>query len=84
MLHDERPLSIYRPDPAEVIGLAAFDVADVIALASGSTASAGARESVTVLQNGSLSPTEVCVARQDLVPYSAARLRRMLGSVTRH
>jgi isopentenyldiphosphate isomerase len=84
VLHDGRPLITYRPDPAEVIGLAAFDVAEVITLASGAAPTAVAREAVAVASDGSLSTTQVTVVRDDLVPYSAARLRRMLGPGSAH
>jgi isopentenyldiphosphate isomerase len=84
VLHDDRPLITYRPDPAEVSGLAAFDVADVIALASGAAPIAIAREAVAVALDGSLSATQCTVVRDDLVPYTAARLRRMLGTSTAH
>jgi isopentenyldiphosphate isomerase len=80
VLHDDRPLSVYRPDVAEVIGLAAFEVADVIALATGRLARGNASEAVVVNTDGSLTRSVVTVSRADLVPYSAARLRRTLGS----
>ena len=79
LLCDDRPLAAYRPDPAEVMGLAAFEVADLVALVSGQLALGNAVEAVSVKGDGSLEPTTVCVQREDLVPYSAARLRRMLG-----
>jgi isopentenyldiphosphate isomerase len=80
VLYDDRPLSEYRPDVREVIGLAAFDVADVIALASGRLAVGNATEAYAVNADGSLASSAVAVSRVDLVPYSAARLRRSLGS----
>jgi isopentenyldiphosphate isomerase len=80
VLHDDRPLSEYRPDVREVIGLAAFNVADLIALASSRLAGRNAREAYTVNDDGSLTGSAVAVSRADLVPYSAARLRRTLGS----
>jgi isopentenyldiphosphate isomerase len=80
VLEDDRPLTDYGPDPREVIGLAAFDVADVIALAGRSTATVTARESVTVAPDGTVSAARVSVLRDDIVPYSAARLHRMLGT----
>ena len=79
-LHDDRPLSRYRPDVDEVIGLATFKVAEVIALASGRLARGNATEGYTVNTDGSLTRSAVAVSRADLVPYSAARLRRTLGS----
>jgi isopentenyldiphosphate isomerase len=79
VLCDDRPLDAYRPDPAEVIGLATFAVADLLALASGHLAVGNAIEAVGVSSDGSLEAATVSVRRDDLVPYSAARLRRMLG-----
>lgn len=66
----DQPLSAYAPDPREVIGLAAFDVDGLIGLAS------GIRERLTALE---AVPGPVELTRDDLVPYSAARLQRMLG-----
>jgi len=79
VLQDDRPLMAYRPDPAEVIGLASFKVGDLVALASGQITSGNATEAVRVNPDGSLTQTEVSVRADDLVPYSAARLRRTLG-----
>jgi isopentenyldiphosphate isomerase len=84
VLHDDRPLSEYRPDVHEVIGLAAFNVADVLALASGRLAGGNATQAYTVNTDGSLTGSAVAVSRADLVPYSAARLRRTLGSGYTH
>jgi isopentenyldiphosphate isomerase len=78
VLEDDRPLMAYRPDPAEVSGVAAFRVADVIALAAGVADSVRSDEAVTVKADGSLEASDVTVRRDELVPYSAARLRRML------
>jgi isopentenyldiphosphate isomerase len=71
VLQFDRPLSDYRPDPREVIGLAAFRVDDLIRLLQRRVAHA---ESVEAL-----AADRVSVSREDLVPYSMARLRRMLG-----
>jgi hypothetical protein len=38
-----------------------------------------ATEAVRVQPDGTLQPDEVVVGRAELVPYSAARLRRTLG-----
>jgi isopentenyldiphosphate isomerase len=84
VLPDERPLSMYRPAVDEVIGIAAFNVADVIALASGRLARGNASEAYAVESDGSLTGSAVSVSRADLVPYSAARLRRTLGSGHTH
>jgi isopentenyldiphosphate isomerase len=81
VLSDDRPLATYRPDPREVIGLGAFPTAELIALIEGSTSRVATVEAVAVDADGNLTPRDVIVARDDLVPYSAARLRRMLGRV---
>jgi isopentenyldiphosphate isomerase len=74
------PIADYRPDPAEVMGVAAFALPDVIAVITGKAASMPAVEGVAVLPDGSLRSETALVTRDELVPYSAARLRRMLGS----
>jgi isopentenyldiphosphate isomerase len=79
-LEVDRPLLDYRPDPREVIGVAAFPTAELIAVLEGTHPSVAASESVAVDPDGSLKSTQVIVARDEIVPYSAARLRRMLGS----
>lgn len=78
VLCDERPLLSFRPDPAEVMGLAVFTVSDLLGLAAGRLARGNAVEAVRVNDDGSLSPAPYSVGKSDLVPYSAARLRRML------
>lgn len=82
LLRDDRPLSAYRPDHAEVIGLAAFNASELIALAAGRVEVGNAVEAVRVELGRSLERTAVRVRRADLVPYSAARLRRTLGAST--
>jgi isopentenyldiphosphate isomerase len=77
LLESDRPLHSYRPDPREVIGLAAFRVADLLRLRHGSAPHMEAVEAVAVRTDG-IGPDRVSVTRDDLVPYSAARLRRML------
>jgi isopentenyldiphosphate isomerase len=79
VLESDRPLAEYRPDPSEVIGLAAFAAHDLLALSAGRSAEMRATEAVLVRPDATLSPNEVVVHRDELVPYSAARLRRMLG-----
>jgi isopentenyldiphosphate isomerase len=79
-LESDLPISSYRPDPAEVMGVAAFSVADVMALATGRASSMTALEGIAVLPDRRLRSKMASVARDELVPYSAARLRRMLGS----
>jgi isopentenyldiphosphate isomerase len=76
----ERPLGSYRPDPAEVIGLAAFPSRELVELAAGRLEYVAATEAVSVATDGRLVAEQVVVRRQDVVPYSAARLRRMLGA----
>ena len=79
VLESDRPLTDYRPDPREVIGLAAFPATAVLSLAAGKTAEMRAIEAVRVLGDSTVQPDEVVVRRDQLVPYSAARLRRTLG-----
>ncbi len=80
MLDD--PLSAYRPDPEEVIGLAAFPSGELVDLMAGRLGQLAATEAVSVSPDARLVPSEVMVRRGDVVPYSAARLRRMLGPAT--
>jgi isopentenyldiphosphate isomerase len=79
VLESDLPIGEYRPDPTEVSGVAAFSVADVIALATGRASTIRAIEGIVVLRDGSLRAETPLVAREEMVPYSAARLRRMLG-----
>jgi isopentenyldiphosphate isomerase len=79
VLESDLPLSAYRPDPREVIGLAAFSVSDLISLRTGSASAITAPDAITVLPDGSVCAEEASVQRDEVVPYSAARLRRMLG-----
>jgi hypothetical protein len=83
VLHDDRPLSAYRPDPSEVIGLATFRVDELIGLAAGRAESIAAKAAVDVLPDGSLEATWVTLERDNLVPYSADRLARNLGRADR-
>jgi isopentenyldiphosphate isomerase len=64
----EAPLSSYRPDPGEVSALAAVAAQDLLELVSGQ------RDWLRAVE-----PSDVTVRREDLVPYSAARLRRLLA-----
>jgi isopentenyldiphosphate isomerase len=82
VLECDRPLGDYRPDPREVLGLAAFPTHGLLDLVAGRRTSLHASEAVSVGINGRLERVEVVVERTDLVPYSVARLRRMLGRVT--
>jgi isopentenyldiphosphate isomerase len=79
VLEDDRRLTEYRPDPAEVIGVAAFDASELLAVQEGIAQSVAALDGVSVTQDGSLESTTIRLRRDDLVPYSAARLRRTLG-----
>lgn len=79
VLESDRHLTDYRPDPSEVIGLAAFASEALLSLLKGETAEVRAIEAVLVHPDGTLQPDEVVVSRDDVVPYSAARLRRTLG-----
>jgi isopentenyldiphosphate isomerase len=81
LLEDDRSLATYRPDPREVIGLAAFPTHALIDLLEGITSRLSATEAVAVDAEGILRTSEVSVAREDVVPYSAARLRRTLGNI---
>ncbi|HEX8969772.1 MAG TPA: NUDIX domain-containing protein, partial [Chloroflexota bacterium] len=77
VLRSDRPLAEYRPDPSEVSGLAAFPTDRLIAVVGGAATRVRASEAMSVSANGRLMPLELSVSRADLVPYSAARLRRM-------
>jgi isopentenyldiphosphate isomerase len=81
LLSLDRPLTSYRPDPREVIGLAAFPTHELIDLLEGFTSKVAAPESVAVDVYGNLSASHVVITRDDVVPYSAARLRRTLGNI---
>jgi isopentenyldiphosphate isomerase len=79
LLELDRPLAEYRPDPTEVSGLAAFATAELIALVGGHAFQTPAREAIAVTTDGRLLTSSVVIGRDDLVPYSTARLRRMIG-----
>lgn len=81
VLELDRPLTDYRPEPGEVSALAAFPARELVDLAAGRLSRLETTESVTVAADGRLqmAPAQA-VRREELVPYSAARLRRMLGS----
>jgi isopentenyldiphosphate isomerase len=83
VLECDRPLSDYRPDPREVSGVAAFPAATLLELAAGRQSSLAASEAVAVGIDGHVEPVGLVVERTDLVPYSVARLRRMLGRVSK-
>ena len=77
VLEHDSPLVEYRPDPREVIGLAAFAARDLMKLVARRVEAISASEAVSVDAAGSLTPTPVRLAYGALVPYSAARLRRL-------
>jgi isopentenyldiphosphate isomerase len=81
LLEDDRSLATYRPDPREVIGLAAFPTNELIDLLEGFTSKVAAPESVAVDVDGNLSASHVVITRDNVVPYSGARLRRTLGNI---
>ncbi|MDQ3811658.1 MAG: NUDIX domain-containing protein, partial [Chloroflexota bacterium] len=78
LLRLDAPLVEYRPDPSEVSALAAFDVGELLAVVRRQRATLAAREAVTVDEDGRMAPAAFEVGRAELVPYSAARLRRTL------
>jgi isopentenyldiphosphate isomerase len=67
LLEWDAPLSSYRPDPAEVSALAAFSSQGLLDLVAGRLDRLAAVEA------------DVMLRREDLVPYSEARLRRLLA-----
>jgi isopentenyldiphosphate isomerase len=79
VLEDERPLSDYRPHPAEVAGVAAFPAAGLVAVQEGIAQAVEALEAVSVKRAGLIESTTVRLTREDLVPYGAERLHRTLG-----
>jgi isopentenyldiphosphate isomerase len=78
VLESDKPLTEYRPDPSEVSGLAAFVTNDVLALLDGKVSAMRAVESVEVQADGCMRTAPVTVRQVEMVPYSSARLRRML------
>ena len=70
VLEDDRPLSEYHPDPAEVMDVGAFVVSELVALARGEV------EAIQPVET--LSGELGRVTRADVVPYSAERLSGML------
>lgn len=74
----QTPLGSYRPDPREVAGLAAVPAHGLIELAAGRRERLLGSDAVRVEASGEVRPAVVELTREDLVPYSAARLRRLL------
>ena len=64
----DAPLSSYRPDPQEVAGLAAVPAAGLLDMAAG-----------RLDQLRAVEPADVVLRREELVPYSEPRLRRLLA-----
>jgi isopentenyldiphosphate isomerase len=79
VLYDDRPLTAYRPDPVEVVGLAAFPLAELIEMLAGGRTSVVATEAVAISPLGAITASQVTLSRDQMVPYSAARLGRNLG-----
>jgi isopentenyldiphosphate isomerase len=79
----DAPLATYRPDPNEVSALAAVPAHELIELVLGRRERLEATEAVRVEPSGALVPEPIELRRADLVPYSAARLRRLLRGNTR-
>jgi isopentenyldiphosphate isomerase len=79
VLDSSLPLVAFKPEPREVIGLAAFPTDGLLELVAGTRAGLAASESVRVDADGTVHADSLVVGREDLVPYSLARLRRMLG-----
>jgi isopentenyldiphosphate isomerase len=76
------PLLTYRPNAAEVSGLTAVPGRALVALAAGQVDGASATEAVDVLPDGSCRTAAECAVRPEtFVPYSAARLRRLLRRI---
>ena len=78
VLRCDLPLDAYRPDPLEVSGLAAFDARALIDLVAGNLPLLDASEAVRVAASGTVKPRNSRIRKADLVPYSAARLQRLL------
>lgn len=81
VLQSDLALDCYRPDPGEVSGLAAFRSTELVALLEGSRTTTVASEALEVPSQGSLLPCRVEIEARDVVPYSGARIRGMLGGL---
>ncbi len=73
------PLAQFRPDPAEVSGLAAVPGQALVGLLARSASRVTASEGVAVAADGTLTPEHMSVERSTLVPYAPGRMRRILG-----
>jgi isopentenyldiphosphate isomerase len=69
------PLTTYRPDPSEVMAVAAFSARALV-----SKERIKATDAIRVASDGTVSKIEVEIRRDEMVPYSSARLRRLLKS----
>jgi isopentenyldiphosphate isomerase len=78
VLESSLPLEVFRPDPREVIGLGEFPLRELIDVQRGRLSHVRARTAMRVDADRRLTPAEVVLGRDDLVPYSAARLRRLV------
>lgn len=75
----DAPFSAYRPDPREVSGLAAFPAQRLLDVLAGRAPHVLASEGALLGQDRAYSPQSIRATRAEFVPYSAARLARMLG-----
>ncbi|HEY3058648.1 MAG TPA: NUDIX domain-containing protein [Chloroflexota bacterium] len=80
VLHWAAPLVSYRPDPTEVNAVGAFASGDLLRLLGGKISSISTVEAIQVADDGAVSTAVFEVQRQEVVPYSVARVRRILGS----
>jgi isopentenyldiphosphate isomerase len=83
VLESAVPLVEFRPDPREVSGVAAFRVPELLGLLGGRVSRVVATEAVSVSLSGQVAVMEVVVTRDEVVPYSVARMRRILRPVGR-
>ena len=81
LLRWDAPLATYQPDPAEVSALAALPIAEFLQLLGRRREASRAAEAVLVGPDPRVTTADLEVRASDLVPYSAARMRRILGSV---
>ena len=77
------PLLTYHPDPAEVSGAAAIAATDLLARVAGRMERAPASEAISVADDGKVQTEAAWIERESLVPYSAARMKRLLSVANR-
>jgi isopentenyldiphosphate isomerase len=70
----------YRPDPREVSALAAVPAAAFVELLAGARASVEAVEAVSVTAEGALARVTMVLEHDEVVPYSAEHIERILGA----